>query len=243
MEQVSSSTTRQQQEIPAILALRGAVADDASTLAGRFARRLLHLVRKGRFLASLFTLLALSGLNAAQAASVQLNVVTGRDEPAAFDGLGAYKGDPVVEFKYIINVDNTGTTEQRSPLPGSGCSPQDAGYPGSCHWTSIAGAKAASPVFTQGNQDDFYASAAGLEIPPGRYLISVLADGYKLDGQHFTVDAANNVIVDGVNVAGMVTVILQPTPLPDAQIQAAVFEDVSPVNSAPDLPAEHGLAG
>ena len=32
-------------------------------------------------------------------------------------------------------------------------------------------------------------------------------------------------------------------PLPDAQIQAAVFEDVSPVNSAPDLPAEHGLAG
>ncbi len=36
---------------------------------------------------------------------------------------------------------------------------------------------------------------------------------------------------------------LQPGPLPDAQIQAAVFEDISPVNSAPDLPAEHGLAG
>ncbi len=31
--------------------------------------------------------------------------------------------------------------------------------------------------------------------------------------------------------------------LPDATIQAAVFEDISPTNSAPDLPAEHGLAG
>ena len=31
--------------------------------------------------------------------------------------------------------------------------------------------------------------------------------------------------------------------LPDATIQAAVFEDVSPVNGAPDVPAERGLAG
>src|SRR5512138_1749200 len=36
---------------------------------------------------------------------------------------------PVGDYKYIINFDNTGTTEQRSPTPGSGCSTADAGYP------------------------------------------------------------------------------------------------------------------
>ncbi len=50
------------------------------------------------------------------------------------------KGEAVSEYKYIINIDNTGTTTQRSPAPGTGCSPQDAGYPGTCNWTSIAGA-------------------------------------------------------------------------------------------------------
>ncbi len=72
----------------------------------------------------------------------------------------------------------------------------------------------------------------------------MLADGYKLDGQHFTVTEAAVVIVDGAtSICATVKVHLQPTPLPDATIQAAVFEDISPVNSAPDLPAEHGLAG
>ena len=89
-----------------------------------------------------------------------------------------------------------------------------------------------SPIFTQGDQDDL---AAGLtNVPDGRYLISVLADGYKLDGEHFTMPLADD---------AKVVVRMQPPPLPDATIQAAVFEDISPVNGAPDLPAEHGLAG
>ena len=162
----------------------------------------------------------------AEAAGLTLSVVS------------ASTGATVSAYKYIINVDNTGTTEQRSPAPGTGCSPQDAGYPGSCNWTSIAGVPGSSPIYTQGTEADF---ASGLTIPDGRYLISVLADTYKLDGQHFTV-SGTNVIVDGVVVPSL-TVQLQPWSLPDAQIQAAVFEDISPVNSAPDLPAEHGLAG
>ena len=93
---------------------------------------------------------------------------------------------------------------------------------------------ARSPIFTQGDQDDF---AAGLvdRAADGRYLISVLADGYKLDGEHFTMPLGDR--------ATSSTVHLKPPPLPDATIQAAVFEDISPVNGAPDLPAEHGLAG
>jgi uncharacterized repeat protein (TIGR01451 family) len=177
----------------------------------------------------------------AEAATLKIQVLAGRTETRAMDGLGVTKGAVVANFKYLLNIDNTGSNLLRAPTPGLGCSPQDAGYPQSCQWTSIAGAKSHSPIFTQGDQSDF---ANGLDLPDGRYLISVMADGYKLDGQHFSVRGAD-LLVDGVppSPAGVVTVVLQPTPLPDAQIQAAVFEDIAPVNSAPDLPAEHGLAG
>jgi hypothetical protein len=73
-----------------------------------------------------------------------------------------------------------------------------------------------------------------MNLPDGKYLISVLADGYKLDGVHFNVPLES---------PGIVTVELQPTPLPTATIQAEIFEDISPTNSGPDVPAERGLAG
>ena len=191
-------------------------------------------------------LLALVGIGAAKAAQVTLKVVSARAEPKAFGGVGVAKGAPVGSYKFLVNIDNTGTTVQRSPAPGTGCSPQDAGYPGSCAWTSIAGAASSSPVYTQGSQANVATALAN--VPDGRYLVSVLADGYKLDGRHFTV-SGSTVSWEGkkttapADPASEVRVELQPTPLPDAQIKAAVFEDVSPVNSAPDLPAEHGLAG
>ncbi len=145
-------------------------------------------------------------------------------------------GSPVDSFKYLINIDDTGTTTQRSAAPGSGCSPQDAGYPASCEWVSVAGVPSgSSPIATQGDQDDFNGvTSNGIDLPDGRYLISILADGYKLDGTHFTMPMPDD---------QPLLVQLQSAPLPAATIQAAVFEDISPVNGAPDLPAEHGLAG
>ncbi|MCA9919426.1 MAG: hypothetical protein KC445_15815, partial [Anaerolineales bacterium] len=119
----------------------------------------------------------------AQTNTVTLQVVSARTESQAFDGVGVTQGDPITEYKYIINIDNTGTTTQRSPADG--CSPAEGvDYPASCEWTSVAGIASSSPIYTQGDQDDF---AAGMSLPDGRYLISVLADGYKLDGAHFTV--------------------------------------------------------
>ncbi|MBS1108469.1 MAG: pectin lyase-like protein [Anaeromyxobacteraceae bacterium] len=153
----------------------------------------------------------------AQTSSVTVNVVSATD------------GAPIGQFRYLINVDNTGSTAQRSPADG--CNPASPGYPGSCLWTSIAGVPGSSPVYTQGDQADF-----PLPLPAGRYLVSVLADGHKIDGEHFTVPLP-------AAAGGVVTVRMQPYALPAATIQAAVFEDVSPVNGAPDLPAEHGLAG
>jgi len=201
---------------------------------------LVRIFRSIALFTSAFTVIALAGVIAAQAGPVTLRVVSARTEPAHAPPVA--KGALIGTYKYIINVDNTGTTTQRSPTPGTGCSTSDAGYPDSCKWTSIAGVPGSSPIYTQGNQTDF---ASPMNLPDGRYLISVLADGYKLDGRHFTV-AGSNVTWQGKlpsDPVSEVKVELQPGPLPDAQIQAAVFEDISPVNSAPDLPAEHGLAG
>ena len=200
-----------------------------------------RIIRSIALPASVFSVLALAGVTAAQAAAVTLRVVSARTEPAHTPPV--VKGAAITTYKYLVNIDNTGQTTQRSPAPGTGCSPQDAGYPNSCLWTSIAGAASHSPVYTQGTQANVITALAN--VPNGRYLISVLADGYKLDGRHFTVNGGT-VTWEGKAAgapASEVLVELQPTPLPDAQIQAAVFEDVSPVNSAPDLPAEHGLAG
>ena len=216
------------------------------------AGRLQHAVTRGHgvsgavwtaLLAMLaFVTLALANVTTAYAAPVTLKVVSARAEPKAFGGVGVAKGAAISEYKFLINVDNTGTTEQRSPAAGGGCNTGDAGYPGSCKWTSIAGAASNSPVYTQGDQVD----ATTLDVPPGRYLISVMSAGYKLDGRHFKVAADGIVSWEGkaaTDPAAEVKIELQPTPLPDATIRAFVFADISPTNSAPDLPAESGLAG
>jgi hypothetical protein len=53
------------------------------------------------------------------AATVALKVVSART-------VGTVpKGTLVTSYKYLINVDNTGTTEQRSPALGTGCNPGD----------------------------------------------------------------------------------------------------------------------
>jgi uncharacterized repeat protein (TIGR01451 family) len=162
--------------------------------------------------------------------TIDVSVISARTEPKALGGAGVTKGDAIPKFKYVINIDNTGTTTQRSADPGSGCSTQDAGYPDSCKWVSIAGVPGSSPIYTQGTQADFPL----VDMPNGRYLISVIADGFKLDGASFTIPMES---------PGVVTVELQPTPLPTATIRARVFEDNDPVNGAPDEPGENGLAG
>ena len=165
----------------------------------------------------------------AQTSELTVSAISARTEPRAFGGTGVNQGDGVDKFKYIINIDNTGTTGQRNPAAGSGCSTTDPGYPGSCHWPSITEVPhTTSPIYAQGDQSDF-----PMTLPNGRYLISVLADGYKIDGAHFTVPLAD---------PGRVTVELQPNPLPDSTLRAQVFADIAPTNGTID-PGDTGLAG
>ncbi len=167
---------------------------------------------------------------AAQTNTLTLDVVSARTEPDAPGG-SVLVGDPVAEYEYIINVDNTGDPTQ-SADPGGGCLATDPGYPDSCDWPSIRAVPGAAPIYTQGNQDDF---GPGVSMQPGKYLISVLADGYKMGGAHFTVEAGGT--LPAVEVA------LQPHPLPTATVRIKVFNDISSVNGQFDAPAEQGLAG
>ena len=96
------------------------------------------------------------------------------------------KGTPVIDYKWMVNLDNTGQTTQRNADPGAGCSTQDPGYPADCLWASIAGLRSSSPVVAQGDAAALNGTV-GVTLASGRYLISVLADGYKLDGIHFTI--------------------------------------------------------
>ena len=137
----------------------------------------------------------------------------------------------IADYKYLINVDNTGNPNQ--PY-NEGCSPDDPGYPDSCDWPSIRAVPGAAPVFTQGNQGDFNGVIMnGFDLPDGKYLVSVLADGHKMGGAHFTVPLQD---------PGQVTVRLQPHPLPAATMRIRVFEDIASVNGQLDTD-EHGLAG
>jgi len=167
---------------------------------------------------------------------VAVQSVVGTSPAAAAGGFSlrvvsaANNATAVTSFKYLVNEDNTGQTTQRSPADG--CGPASPGYPATCKWTSM-GVQSTSPVVIQGDQSDFASGAPAINLPDGRYLVSVRATGYKLDGAHFTIAGG----------ATTVTVEMQPDGLPAATIQALVFDDISPTNGAPDLPAERGLAG
>jgi len=165
----------------------------------------------------------------AQTNTLLLSVASARTEPNAPGGPVA-QGDPIPNYKFLINVDNTGDPTQ---LREDGCSPAAPGYPDSCDWPSIRAVPGAAPIFTQGNETVLN-DATGIDLPAGKYLISVLADGYKIGGAHFSVPLPD---------PGLVVVELQPHPLPAATMRIKVFQDVSPTNGMFDAPGEQGLQG
>ncbi|TKJ30226.1 MAG: hypothetical protein CEE40_05545 [Chloroflexi bacterium B3_Chlor] len=161
--------------------------------------------------------------------TLTLRVESARDEPRHPDG-PVLKGDPVTTYRFLINVDNTGDpSHPRSP----DCDPNYAAYPANCPWPSIRTQQGYAPIFTQGDQTILDDELMGIDLPPGKYLISVLADGYKIGGAHFTVPLPD---------PGLVTVQVQPYPLPAATMQIKVFDDRA-TNGQFDTPLDRGLAG
>jgi len=126
-------------------------------------------------------------------------------------------------FRYIINVDIANDN------------------------ASVTHPRSYSPLVATGDE-----SSPTVSLGPGRYLVTVLGGpfpavpgeagrecsiddpcGYKLGGQHFTVDTSGAAMTVQVN--------LVPNPLPLATIRVRVFNDNNLVNGEDDIPFELGI--
>ncbi|UCG87910.1 MAG: hypothetical protein JSW71_05030, partial [Gemmatimonadota bacterium] len=90
--------------------------------------------------------------------------------------------------------------------------------------------KSHAPVVASGHTAG---SVASIDVPDTMpYVVSVLPDSdYTLGGANVAVGQT------------VVTVIVNPQPVPTAQISILVFQDTWPINNAPEVPVEAGLAG
>ncbi len=140
-----------------------------------------------------------------------------------------HAGDPITAYKWLITRDSVGDAND-SPdncLPPRGRTPAvadstDRGYTDRCKWPSARYTSGNVPVLTQGDQSELSGNVALADIPVGDYLISVLADGYKIDGVHFT--------VTGGPTTPTVMVAMEPYPLPLGTVRMRVFNDQAPVD-------------
>jgi len=134
-------------------------------------------------------------------------------------------GLPVTGFRWLIEEDAS-----KVSLPGA---PAEPG-------TSLALGFHTShmPVVAKGNQGNALPPACPSTTggpcldPAKKYFISVLPDaGYSIGGAPIAPGQTE------------VKVYVNRSPLPTAQISVFVFNDNRPINNAPDLPEEQGLAG
>ena len=178
--------------------------------------------------------------------SITLQVTSARSlNPAALATVGfPPAGTAIAAYKWLINLDdvgdpgtalNQGTTECLPATAGVGVGSTNPDFADTCQWPSIRKTSGQAPIIAQGNQTDLSSTTALQGLPPGKYLISVTADGFKIDGQHFTV-------VSG-QVGTPVSVGMNPTPLPLTTLRIQVFNDNTPVDATYEVNAEHGLAG
>jgi hypothetical protein len=185
------------------------------------------------FLAALLPIAALTVAPPAAAATndLRINLVNARSVGDVVKGAAI---DPAKTYTWLITGDDVGNPGQ-SPdecVPSS-ANPdplRDNGQGASvCQWPSIRTTPGNVPVIASGDQRTLSDSVSLPNLPTGKYLISVLADGYALGGAHFAVP-----------MAGPVTVPLQPYPLPLATMKVQVFHDNAPVDATFEVDGEQG---
>jgi hypothetical protein len=152
-----------------------------------------------------------------------------------------HQGDPVAKYKWLINIDDTGDPGTQANPGTSSCLPAsaqggstDPNYADACQWPSVRNTSGFAPIVAHGDETELSSTKALDNLPVGKYLISVTADGFKIDGQHFTVKSGS---------AARVTVAMNPSPLPLTTLRIAVFNDNTPVDATYEVDAEDGLSG
>ena len=144
----------------------------------------------------------------------------------------------VTAYHWRIDVDDTGTPTQSATdcFPQSAEHPSgDPDYPANCDWPSVhnftGGAGGVDNLVSQGDPTELN-EATGVDLPDGKYLISILAAGYKIGGQHFSMP---------IDDAGPLVAQLAPEPLPLGRLRIQIFEDTF-TNGQFDPPGEHAPA-
>src|SRR4051794_18401095 len=179
-----------------------------------------------------------AGAAAGDTGSIKLQVTSARSVHA---GPGyIHFGDVVPNYKWLINVDDTGDPGTATDPGLSHCLPatapggsSDPDYADSCQWPSTRTTAGFAPIVAQGDQNDLSTTKALADLPVGKYLISVTADDYKIDGAHFIVTGGSSATVH---------VTMQPLPLPLTTLRLQVFNDNAPVDATYEVDAEPGLA-
>ncbi|BCV25162.1 SdrD B-like domain-containing protein [Gelria sp. Kuro-4] len=140
----------------------------------------------------------------------------------ALDVRDVLTGVQVPEFRYLVNEDNVGDPQVELPEDERDPSLFPSLKPGASY----------SPVVLAGEARGM--STAIFALPAGKYLVTVLAPGFKLGGTWVTVPPGADVTAE---------VKLHPHPLPLSRIRVHVFHDNHPVNGEDDFPLEMGLEG
>jgi hypothetical protein len=124
-------------------------------------------------------------------------------------------GAALPSFQYIVNADNTRVSNDTNPALRTGFAPTESN----------------SPIVAEGD-----AGHASVELPDGRYLISIRSADHKMWGRHVTLPRdAGTVRIDLSEASAA-------HPLPLGNIRVFVFDDSRWTNGAPDT-EEVGLAG
>jgi hypothetical protein len=195
------------------------------------------------FAMALNTLGSVSAAPAARTATLQVALPTAYAINLRVSNLA--DNTDIAAYKWIINVDNTGDPLwiendcRPTVLDANGDwvpNPDNPDPDGltNCQWPSVRGVQSSSPIFTQGTSDELN-GAANITLPAGKYLISVIADGFKIDGKHFSIPMEESAPGSGV---GLVEVQMQPLALPAATLRIKVFVDSGFANGQFDAPAE-----
>lgn len=167
------------------------------------------------------------------AAAVTFDVVSAF---TSLDPSGPQAGAPITEWKYRIDRDHTGDPyddpadcefdRELEQFP--------ANFPDDCSWPSVNSfepgnyttgdvGESIATIVTHGDWTDFEPGgdyAGGITLDNGKYLVSVTAAGHKIGGAHFTV-------TDATVSPELITVALDPYPLPLVTLRARVFNDLS----------------
>ncbi len=195
------------------------------------------------------TVTATAAVVAGTPGAITLNVQSARSVNPKNLAIKPNKGDPITAYKWLINQDNTGNPGTLANQGIDKCLPAtaqggstDPNYADTCQWPSTRNTSTSAtgpttmgmdPIVAQGDQNDLNGTKSLDNLPAGKYLISVTADGFKIDGQHFTVNGSTQKVVVQMN----------PTPLPLTTLRIQVFNDNAPVDATYEVDAEHGLEG